>query len=83
MPSVDPSGTGSPRTPRLGAPQQIEDLQPGEFVDIEVQVPAPGFGSLDIWAFADDDGTGTETGSINECREDNNGAEATANCGPQ
>ncbi|HYO67374.1 MAG TPA: HYR domain-containing protein, partial [Archangium sp.] len=42
-----------------------------------VSVTSNATGSAEVWAVVDDDGTGT--GTLTECREDNNGASAMAN----
>ena len=55
--------------------EPILDLGPGEFQDYELIIDAPRAGRVRITAVADDDGTGTFTGAINECREDNNACE--------
>ncbi|MEM7246105.1 MAG: CARDB domain-containing protein [Acidobacteriota bacterium] len=50
----------------------LPSLEPGSFEDLEVRVPPPRFGELAILVVADDDGSGTFTDRVNECREDNN-----------
>ena len=52
--------------------EPIPDIGPGEFGDFEVVIPLPRVGDIELWAVADDDGSGMGTGTTNECREDNN-----------
>ncbi len=55
--------------------QPIPDIGPGEFRDFPLVIASPRRGRVRITAVADDDGSGTFSGAINECREDNNSCE--------
>ncbi|MCY1077064.1 FG-GAP-like repeat-containing protein [Archangium lansingense] len=70
---------GNPASGRtlLGVATVPDALPVGGSSIATVSVSSTSFGTAEVWAVADDDGTGT--GTIAECREDNNGASATGN----
>ncbi|MFE8597547.1 FG-GAP-like repeat-containing protein [Archangium violaceum] len=65
----------------LGVATVTDALPVGGSAIATVVVSSTTFGTTEVWAVVDDDGTGK--GSTSECREDNNGASATGNltCG--
>ncbi len=54
----------------LGTVSTLGDLEPGEFEDVTLTLPAGAFVGRDIWAVADDEGG--LVGRYAECDEDNN-----------
>jgi hypothetical protein len=61
----DPAGGG-----RAVGLVTMPAIEPGEWAPFSVSVQVRGSGEL--FVLADDDGTGTGTGLVSECREDNN-----------
>jgi RHS repeat-associated protein len=61
---------GDPRAGgvKLGTVRTTRRLDPGQFEDVSLTVPAVGLS--EVWVAADDDGTGR--GRVGECDEDNN-----------
>jgi len=70
----DPAAGGT----LLGVVQTTNDLDPGEYEDVELEIPPPFVGTVCV--VADDDGAGN--GRVNECDETNNSccAEIAAEC---
>ncbi|HEX5750620.1 MAG TPA: HYR domain-containing protein, partial [Archangium sp.] len=61
----------------LGVATVTDALPVGGSAIATVVVSSTSFGTTEVWAVVDDDGTGK--GTISECREDNNGSSATGN----
>ncbi|AKJ04986.1 VCBS repeat protein [Archangium gephyra] len=61
----------------LGVATVTDALPVGGSAIATVVVASTTFGTTEVWAVVDDDGTGK--GTTSECREDNNGSSATGN----
>ncbi|AKJ04985.1 HYR domain protein [Archangium gephyra] len=61
----------------LGVATVTDALPVGGSAIATVVVASTTFGTTEVWAVVDDDGTGK--GTLSECREDNNGSSATGN----